>query len=315
MRFAAVFPGQGSQTIGMLADLAKNHKEIEHTFQEGSDIIRKDLWKLITEESSRKFLNQTENTQPVMLAACVAVWRVWVSCGGCLPTGTAGHSLGEYAALVASGSLSFDDAMLIVFERAKLMQLSVPKGKGGMTAIIGLQSDDVIQICNSVDDKNHGVVEVANFNSLNQIVISGNSKTVDIAASTCIEEGAIRAIKLPVSVPSHCSLMENIANTFYEKLARIELFKGNFPVLHNVDASSHDSKENIRVILSEQLYKPVQWVETILNFKNKHKIDTLIEFGPSKVLFNLNRAINNKDIKNLYICDQSSLEKSLKLCV
>ncbi len=315
MRFAAVFPGQGSQTIGMLDDLAKNHREIEHTFQEGSDIIRKDLWKLITEESSRSSLNQTDNTQPVMLAACVAVWRVWLSCGGCLPIGMAGHSLGEYAALVASGSLSFDDAMLLVFERAKLMQLSVPKGKGGMTAIIGLQSDDVIQICNSVEDKNHGVVEIANFNSLNQIVISGNSNTVDIAASICIDEGAIRAIKLPVSVPSHCSLMEDIAENFHDILAKIELYKGNLPILHNVDASSHDSKESVRVVLSEQLYKPVRWVETILNFKNLHKVDTVIEFGPGKVLFNLNRGINNKDIKNLYICNQSSLEKSLKLCV
>jgi len=312
MAFAAVFPGQGSQSTGMLAELAESYSEVKQTFQQGSDLIGKDLWQLVLNEDNTA-LNQTENTQPVMLAAGIAVWRVWLSQGGCAPVAMAGHSLGEYSAMVASNTLTFEDAMPLVAERARLMQQAVPAGEGAMAAILGLDDDVIIKICADASDSGAGIVEAVNFNSPGQVVIAGNSKTVDSAIELLTETGAKRAIKLAVSVPSHCSLLKDAATELNQKLAGTTFNNGDIPVLHNVSASSFDNSDDKQNALAEQLYKPVRWVETINNLENDLGADTIIEFGPGKILFGLNRRINRK-LGNICVNDQSSLEKALEVC-
>lgn len=313
MAFAAVFPGQGSQSTGMLSELAETFSEVKQTFQQGSDVAGKDLWQLVAEEDNNTLLNQTENTQPVMLAAGVAVWRIWLAQGGCSPVGMAGHSLGEYSALVASNILSFEDAMTLVLERARLMQQAVPEGEGAMAAILGLDDDVIIKLCADASEKDTGIVEAVNFNSPGQVVIAGNTSTVESAIELLTEAGAKRAIKLPVSVPSHCSLMKGAAASLNKKFGSIQFAKGDYPVLHNVSASDYNNTGQRQAALAEQLYKPVRWVETINNLEKKFGADTIMEFGPGKVLFGLNRRINRK-LGNICIHDQASLDKALELC-
>jgi len=310
MAFAAVFPGQGSQSVGLLADLAESFTQVKDTFQQGSDAIGKDLWALCQDEANTDLLNQTENTQPVMLAAGVAVWRVWQAQGGCKPIGMAGHSLGEYSALVAANVINFEDAMSLVASRARLMQQAVAEGEGAMAAILGLDDELIVKLCSDAANKSGGVVEAVNFNSPGQVVIAGNAGAVDDAIALLNEAGAKKSIKLSVSVPSHCSLMRDAAEKLGEKLATIQFNEGDLPVLQNVSASVADNKQHA---LQEQLFKPVRWVETINNLE-KHGADTIIEFGPGKVLFGLNRRINRK-LGNICVHDTASLHKALEICV
>ncbi|HIO93119.1 MAG TPA: [acyl-carrier-protein] S-malonyltransferase [Leucothrix mucor] len=306
MAFAAVFPGQGSQSTGMLADLSSAFPVVKETFQQASDLLNKDLWQLTL--SNDGSLNQTENTQPVMLAAGVAVWRVWQSEGGSLPVGMAGHSLGEYSALVASGVLSFDDAVTLVASRASFMQQAVADGEGAMAAIIGLNDKQVIDVCAQAAED--GVAEAVNFNSPGQVVIAGDTKAIDRAIEQLKTAGAKRAIKLAVSVPSHCSLMKGAAAQLAEKLLDMTLADSSTPVLHNVNAQNLKHADDIKLALSEQLFKPVRWVDTINSLKNDLSADTIIEFGPGKILFGLNRRIDRK-LGNICIHDSASLEKAL----
>jgi len=309
MAFAAVFPGQGSQSTGMLADLASSFPDVKQTFQQASDVLGKDLWQLtLTDDGS---LNKTENTQPVMLAAGVATWKIWQSQGGSLPVGMAGHSLGEYGALVASGILSFDDAMLLVANRASFMQQAVADGEGAMAAIIGLDDDQVVSVC--AEAAEDGVAEAVNFNSPGQVVIAGDTAAIDRAIEQLKAAGAKRAIKLAVSVPSHCSLMKDASQKLAEKLSDVSFSEALVPVLHNVNASSIDNADDIKTALSEQLFKPVRWVDTINNLKNDLGAQTIIEFGPGKILFGLNRRIDRK-LGNICIHDTASLEKALEMC-
>ncbi len=311
MQFAAVFPGQGSQSTGMLAELAEQYPIIKSTFEEASDTLDRDLWKITTQEDNTE-LNQTENTQPVMLAAGIAVWRLWLEQGGSMPVGMAGHSLGEYSALVASGALDYKDAVQLVAKRANYMQQATPEGSGAMAAILGLDDDVIVNLCAEIAEQTQAVVEAVNFNSPGQVVIAGDSSAVDTAIKKLTEAGAKRAIKLSVSVPSHCSLMKTAAEKLDQDLKGITFSEPQFPVLHNVEAKSYQTAEEKQTALSRQLYKPVKWVDTINNLSTDYSADTIIEFGPGKVLFGLNRRINRK-LGNICISDAASLEKALKM--
>ena len=306
MNFAAVFPGQGSQSLGMMSDLASHFPIVKETFDQASEILDKNLWEIVT-QGPEELLSQTEITQPLMLAAGVATWRVWLSQQGPMPTTVAGHSLGEYSALVASETIDFTTAVKLVGTRSALMQKAVPEGKGGMAAILGLDADTVVEGCAKA--ANGQVVEAVNFNSPEQTVIGGESDAVDRAMEVLIEMGAKRAIKLAMSVPSHCSLLKGISVDMAQALALAEFSQAKFPVLHNVSADSCATEQLSKAAVAEQLYKPVRWVETIQALESRGA-DTIIEFGPGKVLFGLNRRINRK-LGNLTINDMASLEKAL----
>jgi [acyl-carrier-protein] S-malonyltransferase len=308
-KYAAVFPGQGSQSIGMLADLASEHPEVEQTFQEASDVLSRDLWAM-AQEGPDTALNATTNTQPVMLAAGVAVWRVWEKLGGCKPEIMAGHSLGEYTALVCAGALDFAEAAALVAERAAHMQGAVAEGQGAMAAILGLDDATVIDVCERAAEGQ--VVAAVNFNSPGQVVIAGEAEAVDRAIELAKAAGAKRAIKLAVSVPSHCELMRPAADGLAMFLESTALRPPAIPVLHNVDVSSYDDVAAIRQALLSQLYQPVRWVETVQAFKARG-IDRLIEFGPGKVLTGLTRRID-KSLSGLGVFDPASLEKALDVC-
>ena len=311
MQFAAVFPGQGSQSLGMLSELSKEFSEVKSTFEEASGLLDRDLWAMVVSDDATE-LNKTVNTQPVMLAAGVAVWRIWLAKGGCMPVAMAGHSLGEYSALVASGAIEYQNAVKLVAERASLMQEAVPEGSGGMAAILGLEDNEIVSICEELSGKD-GVVEAVNFNSPGQVVIAGDASVVDTAITKLSEAGAKRAIKLPVSVPSHCSLMKPAAEKLNKSLMATSLSVPKYPVLQNVEAKSFASAEDKREALSKQLYKPVLWVNTINSLSEDYGAEAIIEFGPGKILFGLNRRINRK-LGNVCINDIASLEKALEMC-
>lgn len=310
MQFAAVFPGQGSQSLGMLAELATEHVEIKNTFDEASDILSSNLWEMTTADSN-DVINQTINTQPLMLAAGVAVWRVWLKVGGGLPVAMAGHSLGEYSAFVASGSLAFYDAVKLVAKRARLMQEAVPVGKGAIAAVLGLEDQQIKDICADLADI--GVVEAVNFNSPEQVVIAGETKAVDAAIDKLTVAGAKRVIKLAMSVPSHCSLLENAATKLNQTLVDTDFSESNYPIIQNVTAKNYAVITDRKQALAEQLYKPVLWVDCIKNLSKEYKADSIIEFGPGKVLFSLNRRID-RSLGNICISDLASLDKALKMC-
>lgn len=306
MNFAAVFPGQGSQSLGMMNDLAASHPSIKESFAEASEILSRDLWQIIT-DGPEELLSQTETTQPLMLTAGVATWRLWQAQGGAMPSAMAGHSLGEYSALVASDVIDFATAVSLVAKRSSLMQQAVPDGVGGMAAILGLEPAQVIEGClNAADGQ---VVEAVNFNSPEQTVIGGHNEAVDRAMAVLTEMGAKRAIKLAMSVPSHCSLLKEIAVEMADALG-VATFQGaNIPVFHNVSASPSDSEQDCRNAVAQQLYRPVRWVDTIQALESQGA-GTIIEFGPGKVLFGLNRRINRK-LGNLTINDTASFDKAL----
>lgn len=302
-----VFPGQGSQSVGMLADLSAAFPSVHACFEEASDALALDLWRM-SQEGPDNDLNRTENTQPAMLAAGIAVWRVWQEQGGPTPSVAAGHSLGEYSALVAAGAIEFADAISLVAQRGRLMQEAVPQGEGAMAAILGLSDLDVSAVC--YDAAQGGVVEPVNFNSPGQVVIAGQAAAVQRAVELAKEKGAKRALLLPVSVPSHCSLMENAAQRLGEVLAQIQVTMPGFPVLHNVSVESAESPDELRQVLAYQLHRPVRWVETIQKIA-ADGVGLVIEAGPGKVLTGLNKRIN-KSVKSLAVTDPAGLEAALE---
>ncbi len=307
MTFSAIFPGQGSQSIGMLAELAEQHSVIKSTYQEASETLGFDLWQMV-QEGPEDALNRTQNTQPAMLAAGVAVWRVWQEQGGPMPAAMAGHSLGEFTALVCSGSMGFSDAIGLVAERGKLMQAAVPEGEGAMAAVLGLEDEAVIKVC--ADAAQGEVVQAVNFNSAGQVVIAGNAKAVDRALELASDAGAKRAVKLPVSVPSHCDLMQGAAAELKDRLDGIEIKSPEVPVIHNVDVAAHSDPVEIREVLSQQLHKPVRWVESV-NKLSELAGQSMVEMGPGKVLMGLIRRID-RSITCTPIQDPAGLEKALE---
>jgi len=284
-QFAFVFPGQGSQTVGMLADVAAQFPLVEETFREASAALGYDLWAL-TQQGPEENLNQTDKTQPAILTASIALWRLWLAEGGARPAFVAGHSLGEYSALVAAGSLSLADAVKLVERRGQLMQEAVPAGQGGMAAILGLEDADVIAAC--ADAAQGEVVSAVNFNSPGQVVIAGAKAAVDRAIEVCKAKGAKRALPLPVSVPSHCELMRPAAERFAESIAAIDWQAPQIPLVQNVSASVVSDLETLKSDLLQQLYKPVRWVESVQTLAANGALQ-LVECGPGKVLAGLNK--------------------------
>lgn len=306
-KLAFVFPGQGSQSIGMLNQLAASYPEVKQTFDKASFVLGRDLWQLVSNGSEDE-LNQTQNTQPAMLAAGVAAWEVWCKHSEVRPAWMAGHSLGEYTALVCSGALFFEDAVKLVEARARFMQEAVPAGTGAMAAILGLEDAQVLEICVSVAGTE--IVAAVNFNSPGQVVIAGHASAVERAASAAKDAGAKRAVLLPVSVPSHCALMQPAAEQLEEVLQNIAVGAPKMHLIHNVDVELHTAPEIIRNALQEQLYKPVRWVETIelMQFKG---VTTFVECGPGKVLTGLDKRIA-KNAEHLAIYDPETLNKVLE---
>jgi [acyl-carrier-protein] S-malonyltransferase len=303
MSFAFVFPGQGSQSIGMMAALAAL-PEIQQTFQEASDILGIDFWQMAT-KGPHDLLNMTLNTQPIMLVAGVATWRAWLGMGGNQPDWLAGHSLGEYSALVAAGVLSFADALSLVRLRAQVMQEAVPEGQGAMAAILGLDNETIIMACESVALDQ--VLQAVNFNSPGQVVIAGHKEAVERGIAACQEAGAKRAVLLPVSVPAHSDLMKPAAQALRTKLDNITVKPPLIPVLHNVDVAQHTTIESIKEALVRQLYSPVRWVE-IINMMATQGVNLIGECGPGKVLAGLVKRINN-EITGLALTDVATMEK------
>jgi len=306
MKYSIVFPGQGSQSLGMLSDLRSNFSVVNEIFQEASDAINVDLWKIVNED--QELLNLTKNTQPVMLAAGYATFRVLAGEVNLTPIAIAGHSLGEYTALVASGSLSFFEAAQLVRKRAELMQAAVPSGSGSMAAILGLDDSKVVEICSIANRV--GVVEAVNFNSPGQVVIAGEKQAVANACELMKEAGAKRALVLPVSVPSHCSLMKDAAMEYKYSVDNINFQMGSEKVLHNVDADYSGNIDEIKSKLVEQLHKPVLWTSTVQKMKESG-VEKLIEAGPGKVLAGLTRRID-KSLSGSAIIDTTSLRSTIE---
>ena len=306
MKYSIVFPGQGSQSLGMLSDLNQNFSIVNETFQEASDAISVDLWKIMNED--QEALNLTENTQPIMLAAGYATYKILSEEMSLSPSSMAGHSLGEYTALVASNSLNFFDAIWLVRKRGKLMQSAVPKGSGSMAAILGLDDRVILEECNKASQK--GIVEAVNFNSPGQVVIAGEKEAVAYACDLLKEAGAKRALVLPVSVPSHCSLMKDAANEFKHSVDNIEWRTNDLKVIHNVDADYSKTVEEIKSKLVEQLYKPVLWTSSVIKMKESG-VEKLIEVGPGKVLSGLTRRID-KSLSASAIIDVNSLKSTIE---
>ncbi|EPU8564570.1 ACP S-malonyltransferase [Yersinia enterocolitica] len=286
-KFVMVFPGQGSQSLGMLADLAAQFPIVEETFSEASSVLGYDLWQLVQQGPAEE-LNKTWQTQPALLTASVAIWRVWQHQGGKLPTMMAGHSLGEYSALVCAGVLDFKQAVRLVELRGKLMQEAVPEGTGAMYAIIGLDNESIAKACE--ESALGQVVSPVNFNSPGQVVIAGNKEAVERAGAACKALGAKRALPLPVSVPSHCALMKPAADKLAVALEEIEFQAPLFPVVNNVDVKTEVSPEAIRSALVRQLYNPVRWTESV-EFIAAEGVELLLEVGPGKVLTGLTKRI------------------------
>ena len=286
-QFAFVFPGQGSQTVGMLAELAAQFPIVEETFGEASSALGYDLWQLVQQGPAEE-LNKTWQTQPALLAASVAIFRVWQQQGGKSPALMAGHSLGEYSALVCAGVLDFKAAIRLVELRGKLMQEAVPEGTGAMYAIIGLDNDAIAKAC---EESAQGlVVSPVNFNSPGQVVIAGNKEAVERAGVACKAAGAKRALPLPVRVPSHCALMKPAADKLAVALQNITFNAPQVPVVNNVDVRTENDPEAIRSALVRQLYSPVRWTESV-EFIAAQGVTSLLEVGPGKVLTGLTKRI------------------------
>jgi [acyl-carrier-protein] S-malonyltransferase len=306
MKYAIVYPGQGSQSVGMLSDLSTNFSIVKDIFSEASDAIDIDLWKLTQEDEDA--LNQTENTQPAMLAAGYATYKVLANEVDLSAELMAGHSLGEYSALVAAGSLEFIDATRLVRKRAQLMQSAVPVGSGAMAAILGLDDEQVIEICNQSNSL--GVVEAVNFNSPGQVVIAGEKGAVNGACEAMKNAGAKRALVLPVSVPSHCSLMTEAAQEYTKSVDMVNFKIGNVDVLHNVDASVAEDGNEIKSKLVEQLHKPVLWTASVQKMQQLG-IEKIVELGPGKVLAGLTRRID-RSLSASAVIDTATLHSTIE---
>ncbi|VAW61372.1 Malonyl CoA-acyl carrier protein transacylase [hydrothermal vent metagenome] len=308
MKFACVFPGQGSQSVGMMAELAEEYPLVEALFARASEVLGYDLWKVV-QEGPEEELNKTEVTQPAMLTAGVAVYEILMSKLAESPVLYAGHSLGEYSALVCAGSIDFESAVKLVAERGRLMQQAVPDGVGAMAAIIGLDDAVIIEICDTASDDNFAV-QAVNFNSPGQVVIAGNIQAVETAMAMAKEAGAKRTLKLPVSVPSHSNLMEVAAKPLAAFLKGIKVKKTTLPVIQNVGAKAHARAADIKKSLVKQLHNPVLWVDTVNNLIAEG-VDATVECGPGKVLLSLNKRIN-KEASHFTVNDVSSLNAAVE---
>jgi len=304
-KFAFVFPGQGSQSRGMMNGYG-DFPVVRETFVEAGDILKQDLWQLVAEGADTE-LNATVNTQPLMLAAGVAVYRAWQILNGPVPQMMAGHSLGEYTALVAAGAISFADALPLVRYRAECMQQAVPEGVGGIAAILGLDDDAVRAVCSEAAQGE--VLEAVNYNSPGQVVIAGNRAAVERGMELAKSKGAKRALMLPMSVPSHCSLLQGAAEKLRAYLENISVQAPAIPVLHNADVESYDDGAAIRDALVRQLYSPVRWVETVQAF-GAAGITRNAECAPGKVLAGLNKRID-RDQQVLALNDGEALKQAL----
>lgn len=285
---AFVFPGQGSQKIGMLAELAAEFPVVQQTFAEASDVLGYDLWALV-QTGAQEEINLTERTQPLLLTASVAVYRVWQQKQGVQPALMAGHSLGEWSALVCAGVVAFQDAVKLVQQRGKFMQEAVPAGQGAMAAIIGLDDALIIEACKKAEQGE--VVSAVNFNSPGQVVIAGAAAAVERASALCKEAGAKRALPLPVSAPFHTELMRPAAERLAEQIAATSFSVPNIPVVHNVTADVEMNPEKIKALMIEQIFSPVRWVECVNTLATKG-VSLTLECGPGKVLSGLNKRIN-----------------------
>jgi [acyl-carrier-protein] S-malonyltransferase len=305
MKLAFVFPGQGSQSVGMLAEY-DGHPVVRATIDEASAVLGQDLWALVA-DGPPEALSQTVNTQPLMLATGIAVWRAWLAAGGARPAVVAGHSLGEYTALVAAEALSLGDALPLVRFRAQAMQEAVPAGVGAMAAVMGLDDAGVAAAC--AEAAQGQCVEPVNFNAPSQVVIAGHKEAVERATVAAKARGAKRAILLPVSAPFHSSLLKPAAERLAERLAGIEFRAPTIPVLHNVDVSEHPTSDTIRAALAGQAASPVRWVETIEAFAGRG-VGHVVECGPGKVLAGLNKRIA-ADLGSSALTDSAAIDATI----
>jgi [acyl-carrier-protein] S-malonyltransferase len=305
MTLAFVFPGQGSQSVGMLNALAETYPAVKETFAEASAALGYDLWSIVSAGPEEKLI-QTEITQPAMLSAGVAVWRVWQAEKGPQPVVMAGHSLGEYTALTCSGALIFSDAVRLVADRGRFMQEAVPAGQGGMAAIVGLDDNQVLALCAQAAQGE--VLSPVNFNSPGQVVIAGTAAAVARAVEQAKGAGAKLAKQLPVSVPSHCALMHPAAERIRERLKQLKIEAPRIPVLHNAQVKAENNADAIRDALVRQVESPVRWVETIQKMA-ADGVDKLVECGPGKVLAGLNKRIS-KETQTLSVYDPETLRQA-----
>ncbi|HKL78102.1 MAG TPA: ACP S-malonyltransferase [Gammaproteobacteria bacterium] len=305
---AFLFPGQGSQSVGMLDGYADPEGVVEQTLEEANEALGRDLAGLIR-GGPEVDLNRTENTQPAMLVAGVAVYRLYERRGGALPTAMAGHSLGEYSALVAAGSLAFSDAVRLVADRAHFMQEAVPAGQGKMAAILGLDDDAVVGLCQEQEEASGRIVRAVNFNAPGQVVVAGEAEAVDAVLSAASDAGAKRAVELPVSIPSHCPLMQPAAERLAERLAEVSIAPPQVPVINNVDVAAAEEADAIRDALVRQLANPVQWTATIAELKERG-VERVAELGPGKVLCGLNKRIDRR-LPCQPVVDAASLDELL----
>lgn len=312
MQSVFVFPGQGSQSVGMMAELAQRDHTVEETFAEASAVLGFDLWQLVQQGPAER-LNETTITQPAMLAADVATWRVWRNAGGAMPDAVAGHSLGEYAALVAAEALPFGEAVRLVRERAQRMQQAVPAGVGAIAAVLGLEDDQVTAACQTAAQGE--VVEPVNFNSPGQLVIAGHAAAVQRAIEACKAAGAKRALLLPMSVPAHSSLMQGAAQGLAATLRDAPFSEPKLQFWSPVDARLHATAEQIRSLMISQLASPVRWTSLVRELV-ANGCSTLIECGPGKVLTGLNRRIDKRpELRCLALQDNASLDAALALSI
>ena len=307
MTLAFVFPGQGSQSIAMQDDLAEEFPEVQATYAEASDELGYDLWQLV-QKGPKERLDETIVTQPVMMTAGIAAWRVWQKAGGETPLLLAGHSLGEYTALVCAGVMEFPNAMRLIRRRAELMQQAVPAGAGAMAAILGLDDDAVLSVCRDAEEGQ--AVQAVNFNTPGQVVIAGARTAVERAIKLATDAGARRALLLSVSVPAHSDLMKPAAAKLSEALAEASLSVPTIPVISNADVTCYETVEQIRDGLMRQLFSPVRWAETI-GFMIEHGTTKIVECGPGKVLAGLNRRID-RSLSSTCLNSPAALEAALQ---
>lgn len=307
MSTAFIFPGQGSQSIGMMNSLAESNPLIQDTFSEASAILGYDLWALVTDGPAER-LNSTDITQPAMLTAGVATWRAWQAGGGTNPSMMAGHSLGEYTALVCAGAMNFSDAVSLVADRASFMQAAVPAGEGAMAAILGLDDESVRTLCQ--DNAAGEVLEAVNYNAPGQVVVAGSTAAVGRLADNAKAAGAKRALILPVSVPSHCALMKPASERMAERLTKVAISACEISVIHNVNVQTASTADEIRDLLARQISEPVRWVETV-NSMAQQDVNQLLECGPGKVLCGLTKRIN-RDISCIPLINNDSIATALE---
>lgn len=308
-QLAFVFPGQGSQKVGMLADIAAAYPVVQETFAEASDALGYDMWALI-QGGPQEELNLTEKTQPILLTSSVALWRVWQQRNGTKPSLLAGHSLGEFSALVCAGTIAFTDAVKLVRARGQFMQTAVPVGEGAMAAVLGMDDDKLVQICRDASAQG-GVVEAVNFNSPGQVVIAGTVAAVDKAIELCKAAGSKRALPLPVSAPFHTTLMRPAGDKLRVAMAELKFNTPSIPVVHNVNAKPESDPEKIKAILFEQIFSPVQWSDCVA-YMVQAGITSAVECGPGKVLGGLIKRID-KNVNCLSIEDSAGLEAALSV--